>query len=301
MARIRTIKPGFWSDEKLAPLDPITRLVFLGLISNADDAGRLIDSVRMIDGMLFPFSEHSSREAIETLARLSRVLRYRSASGQPILQICNWEEHQRVDNPSAHVLPAPTPEDIAAQQFDTSSREPSENLASPSPLEVGSRKKEIGRTDMSKSMISDMWEVWMKELGGKPPHPKLTKKRRRVLQQMFDEQLKRTEDPIGMFRRIIKAVKRSDHHMGTRAYQMPESLFRNEERRDRWVQETINPSKPKPGTEAARVAKRGEPGGRTYTPPRPTAPERKPDEIAKIDAGELFRSLGIRTPNENPA
>ena len=41
MARIRTIKPEFWTDEKLAPLSPICRLTFLGLVSMADDAGRL--------------------------------------------------------------------------------------------------------------------------------------------------------------------------------------------------------------------------------------------------------------------
>ena len=29
MARIRSIKPEFWSDEKLAHQDPLTRLVFL--------------------------------------------------------------------------------------------------------------------------------------------------------------------------------------------------------------------------------------------------------------------------------
>ena len=36
------------------------------------------------------------------------------------------------------------------------------------------------------------------------------------------------------FRGILKAVKASEHHMKERAWQMPESLFRNEERRERW-------------------------------------------------------------------
>ena len=108
MARIRTIKPEFWQDEKLAPLRPIDRLVFLGLISHADDAGRLVDNVKLLDGLIFPLTEDTCRDALETLARLSRVTRYTSASGQALLQVTNWEKHQRVDKPAKYVLPAPT-------------------------------------------------------------------------------------------------------------------------------------------------------------------------------------------------
>lgn len=52
MARIRTIKPEFWSDEKLSPLAPIDRLTFLGLISMADDYGRVHDARRLSSGLI---------------------------------------------------------------------------------------------------------------------------------------------------------------------------------------------------------------------------------------------------------
>lgn len=107
MARIRTIKPEFWTDEKLSILEPLTRLVFLGLISMADDAGRLVDSVRHIDGMLFPNTDDTARDALDTLARMSRIVRYRSASGQALIQILNWDRHQKVDNPNKYTLPGP--------------------------------------------------------------------------------------------------------------------------------------------------------------------------------------------------
>jgi hypothetical protein len=107
MARIRTIKPEFWTDEKLSLLDPLVRLVYLGLISQADDAGRLLDNVKLLDGMLFPNTDDSCRDALDTLARLSRVSRYRTSNGQSIIQIVKWEQHQKVDNPSKHVLPGP--------------------------------------------------------------------------------------------------------------------------------------------------------------------------------------------------
>lgn len=107
MPRIRTIKPEFWGDEKLAPLSPIDRLVFLGLISLADDAGRVVDNVKSLDGFVFPETEDSVRDSLETLARAGRILRYESESGQRLLQVANWLKHQKVDKPSKHVLPAP--------------------------------------------------------------------------------------------------------------------------------------------------------------------------------------------------
>jgi len=107
MARIRTIKPEFWADEKLSLLDPLTRLVFLGLISMADDAGRLVDNIKLLDGMLFPNTDDTCGASLEILARISRIARYRSSSGQQLIQIVNWATHQKVDNPGKYTLPGP--------------------------------------------------------------------------------------------------------------------------------------------------------------------------------------------------
>lgn len=106
MARIRTIKPEFWGDEKLAPLPALARLVFLGLISMADDAGRLVDNVKSIDGFIFPETEETSRDSLDTLASSGRIVRYKSESGQRIIQVANWLKHQKVDKPSRYTLPA---------------------------------------------------------------------------------------------------------------------------------------------------------------------------------------------------
>jgi hypothetical protein len=135
MARIRTIKPEFWSDEKLSTFDPVTRLVFLGLISQADDAGRLVDNVKLLDGLLFPETDDSCRAALDTLAAHSRVVRYTSASGQRLIQIANWDRHQRVDRPSKHNLPGPDDpgSEVAYPQHDTEpQRGTRDTLATPS-------------------------------------------------------------------------------------------------------------------------------------------------------------------------
>src|SRR5690606_35182017 len=107
MARIRTIKPEFWSDEKLAGLSALTRLVFLGLISQADDAGRLVDSVKLLDGLLFPLTDDSCEGSLAELAELGRIERYQSSSGQKLIQLVNWNKHQTVQKASKYVLPGP--------------------------------------------------------------------------------------------------------------------------------------------------------------------------------------------------
>jgi 5-methylcytosine-specific restriction endonuclease McrA len=108
MARIRTIKPEFWQDEKLAPLSPITRLVFLGLISQADDAGRLVDSPRLLNGLLFSQTEDDCVESLGELNDIGVIDRGLTASGQGVIQIVGWEKHQRIEKPNmAAALPIP--------------------------------------------------------------------------------------------------------------------------------------------------------------------------------------------------
>jgi hypothetical protein len=99
MARIRTIKPEFWGDEKLAPLAPLTRLVFLGLISMADDRGRLTDNQKRIDAFMFPETSETSRGSLEELLAIGRIRRGLTASGQRIIEITNWR-HQKIEKPN---------------------------------------------------------------------------------------------------------------------------------------------------------------------------------------------------------
>jgi hypothetical protein len=108
MARIRTLKPEFWTDEKLALHPPLTRLVFLGLISQADDAGRLVDNVKLLDGLLFPYTDDTCGPALDELAATGRLTRYRSESGQPLIELTNWTKHQKVQKPSKYTLPGPS-------------------------------------------------------------------------------------------------------------------------------------------------------------------------------------------------
>lgn len=93
---------------------------------------------------------------------------------------------------------------------------------------------------VNKKQAADLWAIWLEELSPKPPHPRLTSTRESVLMALYTEQLSSNgTDPLVLFRKVMKAVKGSSHHMSTRAYQLPESLFRSEERRESWTHRAL--------------------------------------------------------------
>lgn len=82
----------------------------------------------------------------------------------------------------------------------------------------------------------EIHDVFLDELGGDPPYPNLTPKRRKKYRKLWDEHLAQLDDWQSVWRSLLQSLKSSDHHMSERSYQMPESFLRNEERRDRWIQ-----------------------------------------------------------------
>lgn len=135
MARIRTIKPEYWSDEKLAREGHATRLVFIALWSMADDYGRLIDNEKQIEAFVFPHEEGSRdiRESLATLSRLGRIRRGTAENGQHVIEISNWSKHQKVDRPSER---GAIPQIVVPQEVGESSRDTRETLARHSRQEV---------------------------------------------------------------------------------------------------------------------------------------------------------------------
>jgi hypothetical protein len=108
MARIRTIKPEFWQDEKLARIPRDARLMFIGLWNIADDEGRLRGSPLFIRAQVFPYDLDVDVEAnLASLEGLGCIQRY-TVDGESFIWVRNFSEHQRIDRPKPSVLPAPT-------------------------------------------------------------------------------------------------------------------------------------------------------------------------------------------------
>lgn len=57
MARIRTIKPSFWEDEKIARLPRACRLFYIGMWNQADDMGVIRGNPALLKSAIFPYDE----------------------------------------------------------------------------------------------------------------------------------------------------------------------------------------------------------------------------------------------------
>lgn len=99
MARIRTIKPDFWTDEKLVELEPWERLLFIGIWNFVDDEGFMPYSPKRIKMQVFPADTLEVSRGLQNLISIGALSLYDSELGQ-VIQVTNWLKHQKISNPS---------------------------------------------------------------------------------------------------------------------------------------------------------------------------------------------------------
>lgn len=112
MARIRTVKPDLFTNEKCAECSVTAVLTFIGLFTQADDHGRHRDNAAIIAGVLWPLrAEHTAvhvEDDLQQLADAGLICRYTGCDGKRYLHIVGWFEHQKIDKPSQSRFPACT-------------------------------------------------------------------------------------------------------------------------------------------------------------------------------------------------
>lgn len=109
MARTRSIKPGFFDNDILGDLPPLTRLLFIGLWCIADREGRLEDRPKRIKKALLGYDDVDTDAVDEMLAALHSagfIYRYR-IQGEEYIQIVNFSKHQNphVKEKPSEILP----------------------------------------------------------------------------------------------------------------------------------------------------------------------------------------------------
>lgn len=109
MARIRSIKPDFFTDEDIARLNPLHRLAFVGLLCQADRAGRLEDRPERLKVQVLPYDDVNFVEVLDALTAARFTQRYTGSDGRAYLQIRSFSKHQRprTDEPDSELPPAP--------------------------------------------------------------------------------------------------------------------------------------------------------------------------------------------------
>ena len=108
MARIRTIKPEFWTSAQVLECSPTARLLFIGLWNFADDCGRHVDNSKQIKAEIFPADDLLSEDVRRMLDELeqNRLIRRYVVDGQELFEITGWR-HQRIDKPQPPKFPGP--------------------------------------------------------------------------------------------------------------------------------------------------------------------------------------------------
>lgn len=107
MARARNIKPGFFTNEELVDLPFSTRLLFIGLWTIADRAGRLEDRPKRIKIAIFPADSIDVDAALNELQASGFLLRYEHGGGRYI-QILAFAKHQNPHKDEKQsMIPAP--------------------------------------------------------------------------------------------------------------------------------------------------------------------------------------------------
>jgi len=100
--RARTIKPGYFSNEHLAEIDPLGRILFAGLWCVADRDGRLEDRSTRIKAQVLPYDLCDVDKLLNDLFRNGFIIRY-EANGEKYIQINKFTEHQ---HPHQRELPS---------------------------------------------------------------------------------------------------------------------------------------------------------------------------------------------------
>jgi hypothetical protein len=141
MPRIRSIKPEFWEDERIGTLSRDARLLYLGLISLADDEGRFRASSVLLRAQVFPYDHKTDVPAwMDELVAAGRVVRY-SFDGETFGAIKTFPRHQKIDRPTPSKLPSPD-DPGAIREPSTSPREDST-----SPRRALAIDRELSSTD----------------------------------------------------------------------------------------------------------------------------------------------------------
>lgn len=93
MARSRNIKPGFFFNTDLADIEPLGRLLFIGMWTIADREGRLLDDARWIKAQTLPYDNCDIDALLNELAKKKFIIRY-EAKGNKYIEIANFTKHQ---------------------------------------------------------------------------------------------------------------------------------------------------------------------------------------------------------------
>lgn len=145
MARIRTIKPDFWTDEALSECSVSARLLFIGTWNFADDNGNLERSPKKLKMQIFPADNIDCEPLVNELIAQGVLTEY-SVNGKNYLHIKGFDKHQVINRKSKFGY-HPTP--LTADAVNTHGVDNAEGKCSGKDLKDSSDKSLLVETEGS--------------------------------------------------------------------------------------------------------------------------------------------------------
>ena len=98
MARIRTIKPDFWTDGAMVKLSPYARLLYIGMWNfTMCDHGHVADDAFKLKLQVLPMDDVDIDALLAEILDAGRVIRVEDPEGRKYLLIRRFEDHQKID------------------------------------------------------------------------------------------------------------------------------------------------------------------------------------------------------------
>lgn len=192
MARIRTIKPSFWTSEQVVECSTNARLLFIGIWNFADDGGVIPASVKSLKMQIFPgddFSASDIQQWVNELIETELLIEYQ-VDGKLYWAVSGWH-HQKIDRPSK-LYPAP----ILTKFADRSTNDPRTLDGRHPPEGRGKEGKGKERKGEEKSALAE-FENSTSEKNQKPVLPSPDDQRATAP----------ADDQSGDFEKVVSAIR----------------------------------------------------------------------------------------------
>ncbi len=106
MARIRSIKPDYWTDEKIVTMSPLARLLFIGMWNFVDDYGRAEYSPLRLKMQILPADSADIQELIGEI-RGKKLIDVYEVDNKEYFVVCGFAKHQKIDKRVVSKIPEP--------------------------------------------------------------------------------------------------------------------------------------------------------------------------------------------------
>lgn len=195
MARIRTIKPEFWTDPDIVGMPMDARLFFIGCWNHADDYGVLKDDPGRLRLQIMPADDIDAKGIVDELVARRHLLRMVAPDGTPVLVIRTFSVHQKIDKRAAGRYGKP--EEFTPSHTDSDQSPPIPTDSTPgregkgrevTPVDDGGGLRLLEADSSSQATTGDVevvFDAWVESTGKRKGATKLTPDRRRLIRKQL--------------------------------------------------------------------------------------------------------------------